>query len=105
MSVETEASRIQRLTARVRWCDRHRRWVTICAALVISPILITRLDQELGAHWPLFHSVMMSVMLGAFVWWFAEVILAWVTAVWETEADELTRDRGLPRAELIVRRN
>jgi hypothetical protein len=41
-------------------------------------------------------------MLGVIVWWMIEVGLVYITALWETECDRLTRDRGLPRA--IVRK-
>jgi hypothetical protein len=100
-----DAARIRRLTDRVRWFDRYRRWVAIGIAAIIAPILIAELDEILGAHWPLIHSLMFSTMLGVVVWWVAEVSLAWLTALWETECDRLTRSEGLPRAELLQRRN
>jgi len=99
-----DASRIRRLTARVRWFDRHRRLVAISLALVISPLVVDTFDDALGAGWPLVHSVGIAVMLGVAVWWIAEVIFAWMLALWETECDDLTRNAGLPRAELIRRR-
>lgn len=100
----TDASRIHRLTERVRWCDRYRRWVAIGIAAVVAPILIGELDEVLGSHWPLIHIALMSMMLGVAVWWVAEVSLAWLTALWETECDLLVRGDGLPRAELVRRR-
>ena len=99
-----DASRIRRLTDRVRWFERYRRWVAIAIAAVIAPILISQLGDVLGTSWPMFHSVTMAVMLGVAVWWVAEVIFAWLMALWETECDDLSRSRGLPRAELIQRR-
>ena len=104
-SVPRDAARIRRLTDRVRWCDRYRRWVAIGIAVILSPILIEELDDVLGAHWPLIHILMISALLGVAVWWVAEVSLAWLTAVWETECDQLMRGSGLPRAQLIRRRN
>lgn len=101
MSVPSDASRILRLTERVRWCDRYRRWVAIATAMLVSPIMISELGDAVGTSWPLIYGAMMSVMLGVIVWWVAEVSLAWLTALWETECDDLVRGRELPRAELL----
>ncbi len=97
-------ARIDRLTRRVRWLDRYRRRVAIAAAVIVAPILIAELDVVLGADWPLVHGVAMSVMLGIVVWWIVEVGLAAMVAVWETEADNLARANGLPRAEIHRRK-
>jgi len=100
----TDASRLRRLTARVRWFERYRRWVAIAISVGIAPILIAQLGDVLGTNWPLFHSATMAVMVGVAVWWVAEAVLAWLMALWETECDDLSRSRGLPRAELLQRR-
>ena len=90
--------RCDRLAARVRWLDGYRRALAIAAAAVISPLLIVRLSEALGADWPRLFIIIFSVMLGVIVWWVIEVCLIYVTALWETEHDRLTRERGLPRA-------
>ena len=96
--------RVDQLAARVRWLDRYRRIVAISAATMIAPILIAQVAAVLGADWPQIHATVLSVMLGVIVWWIIEVGLVYVTALWETEHDRLLRDRGLPRATLIIRR-
>jgi hypothetical protein len=94
--------RVDALAARVRWLDRYRRAIALVAAAIAAPLLIARLAVLLGAEWPQIHGTLLSLMLGAIVWWLVEVSLVYVIAVWETEHDRLVRDRGLPRA--IVRR-
>jgi len=96
--------RIQSLTARCRWLDRHRRVLAIVCAAVVAPLLISRLADALGADWPQLHATILSAMLGLLVWCAIEVGPVWLLAVWETECDRLMRDRGLPRAELVQRR-
>jgi hypothetical protein len=93
--------RVDTLAARVRWLDRHRRALALAAAAVVAPLLIARLAGVLGTEWPEIHGTLLSLMLGAIVWWLVEVGLVYVTAVWETEHDRLVRDRGLPRAVLL----
>src|SRR5512143_1809903 len=96
--------RALRLGRRVRWLDRHRRVIAVAVAVALAPILMWRLDGFLGAEWPGFHITLLSLLASLFAWWTVEVGLAWLTALWETEYDRLTRDSGLPRAELIERR-
>ena len=96
--------RIGRLGARVQWLDRYRRALAICAAAVISPLLMARVAAVLGADWPQMHATMLSVVLGVVVWWVVEIGLIYLTALWETEHDGLVRTRGVPRAILIQRR-
>ena len=86
------------LAARVRWLDRYRRWLAIAAAVVISPSLITQLGHELGADLPRLDATVLSLIFGVLVWWFVEIGLVYITALWETEYYQLSRDRGLPRA-------
>ena len=93
--------RVDQLAARVRWLDRYRRILAICAATMIAPILIAQVAAVLGADWPQIHATVLSVMLGVIVWWVIEVGLVYLTALWETEHDRLIRDRGLPRAVLL----
>ena len=93
-----ELARIQRLARRVGWLDRYRRILAIACAVVISPLLISHLAEVLGVDWPRLHTTALSTMLGFFVWCAIEVGLVWLTALWETEWAQLTRDRGLPRA-------
>jgi hypothetical protein len=96
--------RVDTLAARVLWLDRHRRALALATAAIVAPLLIARLAVLLGAEWPQMHGTLLSLMLGAIVWWLVEVGLVYVTAVWETEHDRLVRDRGLPRAILLRRR-
>ncbi len=96
------AGRIDSLARRVRWLDRYRRMLAVLAALVAAPLLIAELSESLGAQWPRMHATALSVMVGVGVWCVTEIVLAWITAVWETEHCILSRERGLPRA--IVRR-
>jgi hypothetical protein len=93
-------TRIQKLARRVGWLDRHRRVLAIAVSLVISPIMIGEISEALGSDWPQFHSTMLSIMIGLVVWCIAEVCLAGLTAIWETEYSRLIRDRGLPRAQI-----
>lgn len=87
--------RLAVLAARVVWLDRYRRAIAITLAFALF-VLIT---YELG-----FLGGVVSVLFCWAVWWLVEVALAWLTAFWETEHAQLTRDRGLPRAELVRRR-
>jgi len=96
--------RVDKLAARVRWLDRHRRVVALVAATVIAPLLLAQFGEVLGTDWPEMHATLLSVMVGVIVWWIVEVGLIYLTAVWETQHDRLLRDRGLPRATLRTRR-
>ena len=95
--------RVDALAGRVRWLDRYRRWVALAAATVIAPLLLSQVGEVLGADWPEMHATLLSLMVGVIVWWIIEVGLIYVTALWETEHDRLVRDRGLPRAIVVVR--
>ncbi len=90
--------RIDQLAARVRWLDRYRRVVAIGIAMVLSPALLSALTDE----WPRFFRGALFITGGAVLWWIVETVLAAATALFETEAEQLARDRGLPRA--IVRK-
>jgi hypothetical protein len=96
--------RAQRLGRRVRWLDRYRRAIASVIAIGVLPLTMWRLDGFLGAEWPGFHVTLLAVIASVFAWWLVEVGLAWMTAVWETEHDQLTRDPALPRAEVLDRR-
>jgi hypothetical protein len=102
--VPAGVERIELLASRVRWLDRYRRAIAIVLAVVLGVGTSHQLGERLGADWPQFHSVLMALFVGVIGWWLIEVALAWLTAVWETEYDRLTRERGLPRAELLSRR-
>jgi hypothetical protein len=90
--------RVDLLAARVRWLDRYRRAVALGAAMLIAPLMLAQFAEEMGADWPRMHATLLSIMLGAVVWWVTEVGLVYVTALWETEHEQLIRERGLPRA-------
>jgi len=95
--------RVDTLAARVRWLDRYRRWVALAAATVIAPLLLAQVGEVLGADWPEMHATLLSLMVGVIIWWIIEVALIYLTALWETEHDRLSRDRGLPRAIVVER--
>lgn len=86
--------RITQLAARVRWLDRYRRIVAIGIAMILAPLLLSELTDQ----WPQFFRGAMYVSGGAILWWLVETVLAAATALFETEAEQLARDRGLPRA-------
>lgn len=92
--------RIDQLAARVRWLDRYRRAVAIVIAIVLAAFL----NHELTDQWPQIFRGAMYVSTGAILWWLVETVLAAATALYETEAEQLARDRGLPRATLRSRR-
>jgi hypothetical protein len=92
------------LVRRVRWLDRYRRSLAIASALVLAAIMIFASSWLLGADWPVFHARLLSIMVGTIAWWLIEVGLAWITALWETEADRILRDRGLPPMRVVVRK-
>lgn len=96
--------RVEQLAHRVRWLDRYRRAIAILVALAGFGLVAHQLSEQLGESWLGIASMMLSTLCAALTWWLAEVALAWLTAVWETEYDRLTRDCGLPRAELVRRR-
>jgi hypothetical protein len=96
-----DSERIVTLAGRVRWLDRHRRLIAIAAAALTAPLIMAVLDQVLGTDWPEMHATLLMLMIGVMLWWFVEVGLVWITAVWETEYDRMIRDRGMPVARLV----
>jgi len=90
--------RIDQLADRVRWLDRHRRRLAILVALIIASALMT----QLSTSWPQVNATPLFVAVAFVAWALTEIVLAYVTALYETECDQLTHDRGLPRA--IVRK-
>lgn len=95
--------RAEVLARRVRWLDAHRRHAAICVALALALTLTVFTRWIFGADWPLFHARLVAVMAGVITWWIVEVALAWFTALWETEADRLRNERGLPPMRVIKR--
>jgi len=95
--------RVETLAARVRWLDRYRRFLALVTAAVVAPFAVAQVADEIGVDWGEIHTTVLSLLLGVIVWWFVEVGLVYVTAMWETEHDRLIRTRGLPRA--ILRRS
>ena len=96
--------RVDQLARRVRWLDRYRRTVSIALALVLSVLMSRELAEAFDAPWPSFLVCFVSVMFSTLIWWCVEAGFAWLTALWETEHAQLVRDRGLPRAEVLLRR-
>jgi len=98
--------RVELLAERVRWLDRYRRTLSLLIGAGGSLLLRDELTSRLDSDWPLFHTVLMTAVFGAVVWLLAEIGLAYVTALWETEEYRLACERGLPRATLLpVRRS
>jgi len=94
--VEHGPERLDRLAARVRWLDRYRRLVAIAVAMVLAALLISQLTEQ----WPKFFRGAVYISAGAILWWLIETVLAAATALFETEAEQIARERGLPRATL-----
>ena len=90
--------RVAQLADRVRWLDRYRRMVGIAVAVAGAPFISLGLSDD----WPRVHMYALVITMGFAIWLVTEVALAYLTAAWETECDQLTRDRGLPKA--IVRK-
>lgn len=95
--------RVDVLGRRVRWLDLHRRHAAIAVAFLLAVSLTAFAKWIFGPDWPLFHARLVAVMAGVITWWIVEVALAWITALWETEADRLRHDRGLPPMRVIKR--
>jgi hypothetical protein len=91
------------LARRVRWLDMYRRTVAVTCALGLVAIMVFASDWLLGDDSPVFYSRLLAIFVGVIAWWLVEVALAWVTALWETEADRLLRDRGLPPMRVVKR--
>jgi hypothetical protein len=90
--------RIEELAQRVRWLDRYRRRVGIYTGILGALMVGISVTPE----WPRVHLVALVIASGFVIWYLTEVALAYVTALWETECDQLVRERGIPRA--IVRK-
>ena len=93
-----ELSRVQRLGRRVSWLDRYRRPIATVFGVVVAVVVVSSLYDGGSPAWSRFYSLMMGLLVGTFTWVTIEVVLAWLTAFWETEATHIARDRGLPRA-------
>lgn len=92
--------RVDVLGERVRWLDRYRRSVAIGLAALLFLVMLLRVHALFGSN----VGVLASALVASVAWWLIEVGLAWLTALWETEYVQLVRDKGLPRAELILRK-
>ena len=93
-----ELSRVQRLGRRVSWLDRYRRPIATVIGIVIAVAVVGALYDGNSPAWSRFYALMMGLLVGTLTWVTLEVVLAWLTAFWETEATHIARDRGLPRA-------
>jgi membrane protein YdbS with pleckstrin-like domain len=98
------ADRIETLAKRVRWLDRYRRLLSIPLAVVAWIAISRELAALFGTDWPSVVPGACAALFAAAAWWIIEIGFAWTIALWETEHDKLSRDRGLPRAELLPRR-
>ncbi len=97
-------SRVQVLARRVGWLDRNRRMFAIAITLVLCPLMLLRVTNLLGSDWPQFHALLIAGTVGVVMWMITETILAWLTAVWETECAHLIREHRVPPARLRRRR-
>ena len=98
------ADRMETLAKRVRWLDRYRRILSISLAVVAWIVISRELAALFGAEWPSVVPGAVGALFAAAAWWIIEIVFAWTIALWETEHDKLSRDRGLPRAELLPAR-
>ena len=94
--------RIGKLTSRVRWLDRYRHVFAVIAALILTRFVCLQLADVLEADWDELQVLVYSGIVGVGLWWAAEVVFAYLTALWETELCRLTREPYVPRA--ILRR-
>ena len=88
--------RIQQLARRVSWLDSNRRTIAMLGALTLTLFVISQLSSV--PDWPPMHAMLLTVMIGLVTWCALEVVLVWLTAIWETECARLIRERDLPRA-------
>jgi len=95
--------RAEVLARRVCWLDLHRRHTAIAVAFILALTIVIGSKWIFGPEWPLFHARLLAVMAGVITWWIVEVALAWITALWETEADRLRNERGLPPMRVVKR--
>ena len=98
------ADRLETLAKRVRWLDRYRRLLSISLAVVAWVVISRELAALFGAEWPSIVPGTVGALFATAAWWIIEIAFAWMIALWETEHDKLSRDRGLPRAELLPKR-
>ena len=98
------ANRLDTLARRVRWLDRLRRALSVVLALVVWIIVSRKLAAYFAMQWPDVVIVVVTALAAAIAWWIIEAGFVWLLAMWETEHDRISRDRGLPRAELLRRR-
>ncbi len=96
--------RLEQLARRVRWLDRYRRTLAVLAALVLSPLAIAWLARDLNGEWTRLQLTLTAGVIAPVTWWIAELTFAWRAASWETEHSQLSRECGLPRAELLRRK-
>ena len=96
MQMIDRPTRIDLLAKRVSWLDRRLRVLAIIGAVILTLLLGWKLSGSLADAAIVFP----GFTVGVFLWWVIEIGLVWLTALWETECAQLTRDRGLPRAVL-----
>lgn len=94
--------RIGKLAARVRWLDRYRHLLAAIVALIATRFVVVELAQVLEAEWDDLQVLIYGGLVGVCLWWGAEVVFAYLTAMWETEYCRLSHEKFVPRA--IARR-
>lgn len=95
------ADRIDVLARRVRWLDRYRRALSVPFAIGIWIIVSRYIAGLFEGDWPGVIPGAAAMLFAVTAWWILEIAFAWTIALWETEHDKLSRDRGLPRAQLV----
>lgn len=98
------ANRLDVLARRVRWLDRYRRSLSVVLAVVCWVVASRKLTAYFAVQWPDVLAGIVTALFAVVAWWVIEMVFAWVLALWETEHDRISRDRGLPRASLLRRR-
>ncbi len=99
---EASPQRIQNLAARVRWLDKWRHAIALVVSIAVAVLLARRMQHALGDDFPRAYAKTVAVALGSAAWAMLELVCAGLAAMWETEHDLALRDRGLPRAVLVV---
>jgi hypothetical protein len=99
----TDAHRIATLSGRVRWVDGNRRRITRGAAVLVAIAGAVFAPSFFGASWSQFGAaglllVFIAIAAAIVTGFVVDLVLAVVTAKWETAAAQLAREGGLPRA-------
>jgi hypothetical protein len=95
--------RLDTLARRVRWIDRWRHAMAMLVGLAAWVVLTQSIGTLMNDSWSVL-AMSIALLFSTAVWWLTEAAFAYLAALWEVEHDTLLRDRGLPRAQLVVRK-